>query len=75
MPGWGLKEQLENSTVELLKASGRFSSVQRVTITSTRREEALKELKERYGERLMSRLCDRNTTTVIQLTGENLRTV
>ena len=46
MPGWGLKEQLENSTVELLKASGRFSSVQRVTITSTRREEALKELKE-----------------------------
>jgi len=46
VPGWGLKEQLENSTVELLKASGRFSSVQRVTITSTRREEALKELKE-----------------------------
>lgn len=46
VPAWGLKEQLENSTVELLKASGRFSSVQRVTITSTRREEALKELKE-----------------------------
>lgn len=46
VPGWGLKEQLENSTVELLKASGRFSSVQRITITSTRREEALKELKE-----------------------------
>lgn len=46
VPGWGLKEQLENSTVELLKASGRFSSVQRVTITSTRREDALKELKE-----------------------------
>lgn len=46
VPGWGLKEQLENSTVELLKASGRFSSVQRVTITATRREEALKELKE-----------------------------
>ena len=46
VPGWGLKEQLENSTVELLRASGRFSSVQRVTITSTRREEALKELKE-----------------------------
>jgi hypothetical protein len=46
VPDWGLKEQLENSTVELLRASGRFSSVQRVTITSTRREEALKELKE-----------------------------
>jgi hypothetical protein len=46
VPGWGLKEQLENSTVELLRASGRFSSVQRVTITSTRREEAHKELKE-----------------------------
>jgi hypothetical protein len=46
VPGWGLKEQLENSTVELLKASGRFSSVQRVTITATRREDALKELKE-----------------------------
>jgi hypothetical protein len=46
VPAWGLKEQLENSTVDLLKASGRFSSVQRVTITSTRREEALKELKE-----------------------------
>lgn len=46
VPDWGLKEQLENRTVELLKASGRFSSVQRVTITATRREEALKELKE-----------------------------
>jgi hypothetical protein len=46
VPAWGLKEQLENSTVELLRASGRFSSVQRVTITATRREEALKELKE-----------------------------
>ena len=46
VPDWGYKEQLENRTVELLKASGRFSSVQRVTITATRREEALKELKE-----------------------------
>lgn len=36
---------------------------------------SLKGLQERYGERLMSRLCDRNTTTVIQLTGENLRTI
>ncbi|UCU95023.1 hypothetical protein [Hydrogenophaga taeniospiralis] len=46
VPDWGYKEQLENRTVELLMASGRFSSVQRVTITATRREEALKELKE-----------------------------
>ena len=46
VPDWGYKEQLENRTVELLKASGRFSSVQRATITATRREEALKELKE-----------------------------
>jgi hypothetical protein len=46
VPDWGFKEQLETRTVELLKASGRFSSVQRATITSTRREEALKELKE-----------------------------
>ncbi len=46
VPDWGLKEQLENKTVELLKASGRFSSVQRASITATRREEALKELKE-----------------------------
>ncbi|WP_374412909.1 hypothetical protein [Hydrogenophaga sp.] len=46
VPDWGFKEQLETSTVEQLKASGRFSSVQRATITATRREEALKELKE-----------------------------
>ncbi len=46
VPDWGFKDQLETRTVELLKASGRFSSVQRATITSTRREEALKELKE-----------------------------
>lgn len=46
VPGWGLKEQLESSVVEQLQASGRFSSVQRATITATRREDALKELKE-----------------------------
>src|SRR3990167_4107680 len=46
VPDWGYKEQLETRTVELLRASGRFSSVQRATITATRREEALKELKE-----------------------------
>ena len=34
----------------------------------------LKQLQERYGERLMSRLVDANTTTAIRLTGENLRT-
>ncbi|MGM9428949.1 hypothetical protein [Hydrogenophaga sp. MI9] len=46
VPDWGFKAQLEAATVEQLKASGRFSSVQRATITATRREEALKELKE-----------------------------
>jgi hypothetical protein len=46
VPDWGFKAQLETATVEQLKASGRFSSVQRATITATRREEALKELKE-----------------------------
>ena len=34
---------------------------------------SLQELQERYGERLMSRLCDKNTTQVMQLTGHNLR--
>lgn len=34
---------------------------------------SLAELQARYGERLMSRLCDRNTTLVMQLTGRNLR--
>lgn len=35
----------------------------------------LKQLSEFYDERFMSRLCDRNTTQVLQLTGENLRTI
>ena len=34
---------------------------------------SLTELQARYGERLMSRLCDKNTTLVMQLTGLNLR--
>ena len=34
---------------------------------------SLLELQERYGERLMSRLCDKNTTQSLQLTGRNLR--
>lgn len=34
----------------------------------------LTDLQNRYGERLMSRLCDRNTTQVLLLTGDNLRT-
>ncbi|MDO4572574.1 MAG: ATP-binding protein [Clostridia bacterium] len=33
----------------------------------------LAELQARYGERLMSRLCDKNTTQVLQLAGKNLR--
>ena len=36
---------------------------------------SLKGLQERYGERLMSRLCDKNATLILQLTGENLRTL
>ncbi len=35
----------------------------------------LKQLSDVYDERFMSRLCDKNTTQVLQLTGENLRTV
>lgn len=33
------------------------------------------ELQTRYGERVMSRLADKNTTVALQLTGKNLRTV
>ncbi len=35
----------------------------------------LSQLQQRYDDRFMSRLCDKNTTQVLQLTGENLRTV
>ncbi|MEN6340112.1 MAG: ATP-binding protein [Clostridiaceae bacterium] len=35
----------------------------------------LKQLSELYDERFMSRLCDRNTTQVLMLTGDNLRTI
>ncbi|MEG1525520.1 MAG: ATP-binding protein [Clostridia bacterium] len=34
---------------------------------------SLSELQTRYGERVMSRLCDRTTTTALRLSGENLR--
>ncbi len=34
-----------------------------------------RQLAEIYDERLLSRLCDRNTTQVLMLTGENLRTI
>ena len=36
---------------------------------------SLSALQARYGERLMSRLVDRNTTVALQLTGDNLRTL
>ena len=36
---------------------------------------SLAQLQQRYDERFMSRLCDKNTTQVLHLTGENLRTV
>lgn len=35
----------------------------------------LAQLQQRYDDRFMSRLCDKNTTQVLHLTGENLRTV
>ena len=35
----------------------------------------LSQLQMRYDDRFMSRLCDKNTTLVLHLTGENLRTV
>ncbi len=35
---------------------------------------SLKQLQQRYGERIMSRLCDQSTTVALQLTGANLRT-
>ena len=35
----------------------------------------LAQLQQRYDDRFMSRLCDKNTTLVLHLTGENLRTV
>jgi DNA replication protein DnaC len=35
----------------------------------------LAQLQHRYDDRFMSRLCDKNTTLVLHLTGENLRTV
>lgn len=35
----------------------------------------LSQLQQRYDDRFMSRLCDKNTTLVLHLTGENLRTV
>ena len=35
----------------------------------------LSQLQTRYDDRFMSRLCDKNTTLVLHLTGENLRTV
>jgi DNA replication protein DnaC len=31
------------------------------------------QLQEKYGERFMSRLCDKNTTQLLQLVGNNLR--
>lgn len=70
----GSEPEIPNVSVEWLFAIVNERVMQsRATVCITNL--TLKELKERYGERLMSRLCDRNTTTVIQLTGENLRTV
>ncbi len=35
---------------------------------------SLAQLQQRYDDRFMSRLCDKNTTQVLHLTGDNLRT-
>lgn len=35
----------------------------------------LTQLQDKYGERFMSRLCDRNTTQLLQLVGNNLRVI
>lgn len=45
----------------------------RATVCSS--NSTLKQLAEIYDERFLSRLCDRNTTQVLMLTGENLRTI
>ena len=70
----GSEPDIPNVSVEWLFAIVNERIMQRratVCITNL----SLKQLQDRYGERLMSRLCDRNTTLVLQLTGENLRTV
>ena len=69
----GSEPDVPNVSVEWLFAIINERALQKlptVCITNL----TLKQLQERYGERLMSRLCDQATTLVLALTGDNLRT-
>ena len=69
----GSEPNISNVTFEWLFAVINERTIAgRATVCSTNC--TLKQLAERYDERFMSRLCDKNTTQVLQLTGENLRT-
>lgn len=70
----GSEPNISNVTFEWLFAVVNERTLAgRATVCSTNC--TLKQLSDRYDERFMSRLCDKNTTQVLQLTGENLRTV
>ena len=70
----GSEPNISNVTFEWLFAViNERTLAGRATVCSTNC--TLKQLADRYDERFMSRLCDKNTTQVLQLTGENLRTV
>ncbi len=70
----GSEPDIPNVSVEWLFAVINERAIARlatVCITNL----SLSALQARYGERLMSRLVDRNTTVALQLTGDNLRTL
>lgn len=70
----GSEPSISNVTFEWLFAVINERTVAgRATVCSSNC--TLKQLSDVYDERFMSRLCDKNTTQVLQLTGENLRTV
>lgn len=70
----GSEPNISNVTFEWLFAVVNERTIAgRATVCSTNC--TLKQLSDRYDERFMSRLCDKNTTQVLPLTGENLRTV
>lgn len=68
----GSEPSISNVTFEWLFAVINERTIAgRATVCSTNC--TLTQLVERYDERFMSRLCDKNTTQVLHLTGENLR--
>ena len=70
----GSEPEIPNVSTEWLFAvvnERSLSSRPTVCITNL----SLSELQIRYGERVMSRLCDKNATVALKLTGANLRTV